>query len=52
MDVTMLEIGNAKERDVEDWKTLFSQADERFAFTGVTTPSGSSLAIIELTWKP
>lgn len=31
MDLTMLEIGNAKERDLEEWQALFAQADLRFA---------------------
>ncbi|KAL7622165.1 hypothetical protein AAE478_007668 [Parahypoxylon ruwenzoriense] len=51
MDVTMLEIGNAKERDLSEWKSLFGQADPRFVFKGMEQPPGSSLAILEATWE-
>jgi hypothetical protein len=50
MDLTMLEIGNAKERDLGEWKALFEKADSRFVFRGVEQPPGSSLSIIEVTW--
>ncbi|KAF5137706.1 O-methyltransferase gsfB [Metarhizium anisopliae] len=36
MDVTMLEILNSKERDLDEWKQLFRQADERYVFRGTT----------------
>lgn len=49
-DLTMLEIGNAKERDMEEWKTLFAEANARFKVTNVNQPMGSNLAIIETTW--
>lgn len=51
MDLTMLEIGNAKERDLGEWKILFEQADARFIFKGMEQPSGSRLAIIEAIWE-
>ncbi|KAI1205456.1 putative O-methyltransferase [Annulohypoxylon truncatum] len=51
MDLTMLEVGNAKERDLDEWKSLFEQADRRFAFKGVQRPQGSNLAILEATWE-
>ncbi|KAI5859358.1 S-adenosyl-L-methionine-dependent methyltransferase [Durotheca rogersii] len=51
MDVTMLEIGNSKERDLDEWKSLFEQADQRFAFKGVQQPPGSNLAILEAAWE-
>jgi hypothetical protein len=50
MDLTMMEIGNAKERDLDEWKQLFEQADERFVFKGPKMPPGSRLAILEATW--
>lgn len=50
MDLTMLEIGNAKERDLGEWKSLFAQADSRFSFQGVKQPEGSRLAIVEAVW--
>jgi hypothetical protein len=49
-DLTMLEIGNAKERDLEEWKALFAQADPRFTFKGLKQPEGSRLAILETVW--
>ncbi|KAL6704153.1 hypothetical protein ACN47E_008713 [Coniothyrium glycines] len=51
MDLTMLEIGNAKERDLKEWQALFAQADSRFVFNGVTQPEGSRLAILEAVWR-
>jgi hypothetical protein len=46
----MMEIGNAKERDLDEWKQLFEQADRRFIFQGLRMPPGSRLAILEATW--
>ncbi|KAF7536866.1 hypothetical protein G7054_g4162 [Neopestalotiopsis clavispora] len=51
MDVTMLEIGNAKERDLDEWKSLFQQADPKFVLKGVQQPPGSSLSILEFVWE-
>ncbi|OKL62776.1 hypothetical protein UA08_01854 [Talaromyces atroroseus] len=51
MDLTMLEIGNARERDAEGWTSLFNQADPRFVFKRVIQPEGSRLAILEITWE-
>lgn len=50
MDISMLQIGNAKERTLLEWKSLFRQADERFAFQDVKQPQGSQLAILEFKW--
>lgn len=47
----MLEIGNAKERDLSEWEQLFRQADERFSFQGMIQPVGSNLALLEATWE-
>ncbi|KAI0835695.1 putative O-methyltransferase [Hypoxylon sp. FL0890] len=51
MDLTMLEIGNAKERDLNEWQSLFKQADSRYVFKGMQQPPGSSLSILEATWE-
>ncbi|KAK9438392.1 S-adenosyl-L-methionine-dependent methyltransferase [Metarhizium brunneum] len=51
LDVTMLEIGNSKERDLDEWKQLFRQADERYVFRGTTQPPGSNLAILRADWS-
>lgn len=51
MDVTMLEIGNARERDLGEWIHIFEQADSRFVFKGMKQPPGSRLAILEVVWE-
>ena len=52
MDLNMLGILNARERDADEWRSLFKEADTRFDFLGVKQPEGSSLAIMEARWKP
>ncbi|RYC54100.1 hypothetical protein CHU98_g12107 [Xylaria longipes] len=51
MDVTMLEIGNAKERNIDEWKDLIEQADRRFILKGRVQPPGSNLTILEVEWQ-
>ncbi|KAI1302030.1 putative O-methyltransferase [Xylaria venustula] len=51
MDATMLEIGNAKERNMDEWKVLFQQTDRRFVLKGTVQPPGSNLTILELEWQ-
>lgn len=51
MDLNMLSILNARERDADEWRSLFAEADPRFEFQGVKRPSGSNLAIMEAIWK-
>ncbi|OGM41087.1 O-methyltransferase [Aspergillus bombycis] len=50
MDIAMKAFNNARERDVETWRELFKQADERFRFLGVNVPAGARMAIIEADW--
>lgn len=52
MDLTMLALLNAKERDVPGWIDLFAQADPRFKFLGAKTPAGSRMSIMEAVWDP
>lgn len=47
----MLQIADAKERDLAEWKTLFGEADGRFVFKGATHPEGSKLSIMEVMWE-
>ena len=47
----MKEIQNAKERDADDWKQLFQNADPRFKFCGAKKPPLSTLAIMEVSWE-
>jgi len=51
MDLTMLEIGNGKERGLAEWKSLFEQADSRFIFKGMKQSPGSRLTILETEWE-
>ena len=51
-DMTMLAFFNSREREREDWKDLFHEADERFTDIKIWTPEGSSFSIIEATWTP
>ncbi|KAL4741673.1 O-methyltransferase-domain-containing protein [Aspergillus similis] len=52
MDLSMLALGNSRVRDAEGWRELFRQADGRFVVEKITTPEGSHLALIDVTWKP
>ena len=51
MDMLMLSICNARERDTEDWRQVFEDADPRFKVLRVFTPSGSALGIIDVVWE-
>lgn len=46
----MLEIGNAKERDLDEWKALLAEADARFKFRDLHHSRDSALAIFEAVW--
>ena len=48
----MLSILNARERDADEWQSLFKEADPRFRFLGVKRSKGSSFAIMEAIWNP
>lgn len=51
IDLNMLCILNARERDADEWGSLFAEPDPRFDFQGVKRPSGSNLAIMEAIWN-
>ena len=51
MDMLMLTLCNARERDRDDWEMLFKEADHRFQFISAYVPEGSSLGIIEARWE-
>ena len=51
MDMLMLTLCNARERDRDDWEMLFRESDSRFRFIGAYVPEGSSLGIIEAIWE-
>ena len=48
MDLEMMTNFNASERELEDWKKLFSRADPRLVLQSVATPSGSVMSVMEL----
>lgn len=47
----MLELQNARERDLADWEALFAEADKRFVWKGGRQPRGSRLWILEWVWE-
>ncbi|KAI0478579.1 S-adenosyl-L-methionine-dependent methyltransferase [Xylariaceae sp. FL0804] len=51
-DVIMKCFNNGKERDAEDWASLFAKADARFRFLGIRMLPGSKEALIEAEWDP
>lgn len=51
MDLIMMALFNARDREAEEWKDLFAKADGRSAQIKVWTPPGSFMALIEATWE-
>lgn len=51
MDISMKAFNNARERDPETWASLFSKADPRFQFMGITLPPGARMAIMLAEWR-
>lgn len=51
MDMIMLTLFNARERDRADWEHIFHEADPRFQDVGIWVPEGATLAIIEAVWS-
>jgi hypothetical protein len=39
MDVMMMSLMNGKERELEEWKALFEQADPRYKWAGAIRPA-------------
>lgn len=50
MDMIVMTLFNARERELQDWQALFKEADERFTAIKAWKPEGSTMAIIEATW--
>ncbi|KAF1975876.1 S-adenosyl-L-methionine-dependent methyltransferase [Bimuria novae-zelandiae CBS 107.79] len=50
MDLSMLELHNGKEREVDDWTKLLEFCDARFQFDGVIRLPESRLGIVHTTW--
>ncbi|KAF7890393.1 hypothetical protein EAF00_008708 [Botryotinia globosa] len=51
LDMIMLIMHNAREREAQEWQDLFLEADPRFGLLKIWTPIGASLAIIEAAWQ-
>jgi hypothetical protein len=49
MNLQMVTMFHAKERSLNDWKALFTEADRRLTLQSVTTPAGSEMSVMELT---
>ncbi|KAK1990841.1 O-methyltransferase [Colletotrichum falcatum] len=52
MDMVMLAVLNAQERNEAEYRELFAAADGRYAFRRVTRPAGCRMSIIEAVWDP
>lgn len=51
MDLNMMVLLNAHERDEAAWRALLHSADLRFTWVGVRRQGGSALAIVEASWE-
>lgn len=51
IDVTMLALLNATERDAKRWRELFEEADKRFVVEDIKVVPPGIMAIIEVGWK-
>ncbi|KAJ5318241.1 O-methyltransferase family 2 [Penicillium atrosanguineum] len=52
IDFGMLTLFNSKIRDIEEWKEVITQSDQRFKVTDVRFPENSRLSLIEIAWQP
>ncbi|KUJ07170.1 O-methyltransferase-like protein [Mollisia scopiformis] len=50
-DMLMMTLFNARERELEDWITLFTQADKRFKFVGVKKMEVGTMSVITVVWE-
>ena len=51
MDVTMMELGNGRERGEDAWRQLFVGADQRFVVENIAMPEGSRLGAVVVGWR-
>lgn len=51
IDMIMLSAFNSYEREREDWKRVFTDADARFGEAKITNVEGSLLGLIEAVWE-
>ena len=50
MDMMMLSLMNARERERDDWTSLFRQADERLRLESIIPMEKGASAVIVATW--
>ncbi|KAI9150208.1 6-hydroxytryprostatin B O-methyltransferase [Paramyrothecium foliicola] len=50
LDVLMQTVNNAREREVDDWKALFTRADPRFKWRNAWRSAGT-VWFVEVTWE-
>lgn len=50
-DTAVRALTNGKEREANDWKALFAEADSRFQVLSIEKPPVSSLGIIVAQWE-
>ncbi|KND95255.1 6-hydroxytryprostatin B O-methyltransferase [Tolypocladium ophioglossoides CBS 100239] len=48
-DLTMKQVFNAKEREVDEWRALLTKADPRLSIRAIQRPGGSELSVIVAT---
>lgn len=46
----MMTLFNAREREIEDWIDLFTQADKRFKFVGAKKPEVGTMNVMTIEW--
>ncbi|KAF7879473.1 hypothetical protein EAF04_000669 [Stromatinia cepivora] len=51
MDLTMMELQDARERELDDWAKLFEEADKGFRFKGGKKLDRANLWILEAVWE-
>ena len=50
-DLSMKQLMNAKEREMDEWTALFAAADPGFKLKSVEVPEGSKLAVLQIVWE-
>jgi hypothetical protein len=51
MDIGMLQLLNAQQREQDEWPELFRRADPRYRYLGAKKPAGAVRWIIEAEWE-
>jgi hypothetical protein len=51
MDIGMLQLLNAQQREQNEWPELFRRADSRYRYLGAKKPASAVRWIIEAEWE-